>query len=271
MLSFALLGRATAIGTGTGNLLATINLVKLFAISLFFVLAIIVIPLRSALRDVGPRLAGGGTLYFMLIGLGFMLVEISLLQRFSVFLGHPIYSLSIVLFSLILATGLGSVLSDYLILERRRLFLAWALATAAYLLSLTAWMPPLLLLLDGSGLIVRALVAVLVILPAGLLMGFAFPTGMRLVSAVDRTPTPWLWGINGACGVLASSMAVASSIAYGIGTTLTIGALCYILLIPAGLIIGFRRGERGPTSDPDTRRTAFRSANGRPWASVTSA
>jgi hypothetical protein len=70
-------------------------------------------------------------------------------------------------------------------------------------------------------------------------MGYGFPTGMRLISAVDRTPTPWFWGINGAAGVLASILAVACSIAFGISTTLLIGALCYLLLIPAACTIGF--------------------------------
>jgi hypothetical protein len=64
------------------------------------------------------------------------------------------------------------------------------------------------------------------------LMGFGFPTGMRLVSTIDRTPTPWFWGISGAAGVLASAGAVATSIAFGISTTLTMGAICYFLLLP---------------------------------------
>ena len=68
-------------------------------------------------------------------------------------------------------------------------------------------------------------------------MGFGFPTGMRLVSAVDRQPTPWFWGINEAAGVLASVLAVAMSIARGISATLTVGAVCYLLLIPTALLL----------------------------------
>ena len=60
---------------------------------------------------------------------------------------------------------------------------------------------------------------------------------MRSVSAVDRRPTPWLWGINGAAGVLASVLAVAISIAYGISATLTVGGVCYLLLIPTVLLL----------------------------------
>ena len=226
-------------GVGRGNRLATVTLAALFLIALTLVISIIVVPLRPALKDVGKRLAFGGTAYFMLIGIGFMLIEIGLLQRFSVFLGHPIYSLSIVLSSLILSTGLGSLASDYLRLENKRMFALWAIATGGYVLSQVFWVPSLLLSLDSGSLWLRGLISVAIILPAGALMGFGFPTGMRFISAIDRKPTPWFWGINGASGVLASSIAVACSITYGIGVTLAVGAVCYLLLIPAAWVIGF--------------------------------
>ncbi len=232
------------LGVLSGNLQATATLAMLFLIALGLVLAAIVIPLRHALKDVGPRLAAGGTIYFMLIGIGFMFIEIGLLQRFSVFLGHPSYSLSVVLFSLILSTGIGSIVSDHIGVEQRGRFALWALMTGGYILSQVYWVPSMLLLLDSSGLVVRGLVAIAVIMPAGFLMGYGFPTGMRFIAEVDRRPTPWFWGINGASGVLASAAAVGCSIAYGIGTTLTLGAICYFLLVPAALVIGSAQARR---------------------------
>jgi hypothetical protein len=77
-------------------------------------------------------------------------------------------------------------------------------------------------------------------------MGFGFPTGMRLVSAISTGPTPWFWGINGAAGVLAASVAVATSVAFSIDTTLRIGAACYLLVgAPAVLLMsaGARSGH----------------------------
>jgi hypothetical protein len=69
-------------------------------------------------------------------------------------------------------------------------------------------------------------------------MGFGFPTGMRLVSAINTGPTPWFWGINGAAGVLAASVAIVTSIAFSIDTTLRIGAVCYLLIaVPAVLLV----------------------------------
>lgn len=236
MLAIAMSNMAA--GIRTGNLLATYTLGILFLISAGLVLTTIVLPLRPAVKDVGRRLAVGGTAYFFLIGVGFMCVEIGLLQRMTVFLGHPVYSLSIVLFSLILATGLGSMISERRPLETRTQLIFWSVLTAGYLVSLPFWLPGLLLAFDSVSLGLRALLCVLVIAPAGLLMGYGFPTGMRLISAVDRTPTPWFWGINGAAGVLASIAAVVCSIGLGIGWTLAIGALCYALLSPAALVIG---------------------------------
>jgi hypothetical protein len=124
----------------------------------------------------------GGTVYFGLIGVGFMMVEIALLQRMSVFLGHPVYALSVVLFSLILWTGFGSMASERARLAGAGKLVAWSVASSAYLFMLPFWLPPLLVDLDGANLFVRAGFCVLVLAPAGFLMGFGFPTGMRLVS-----------------------------------------------------------------------------------------
>lgn len=218
-------------GVRYGNLIATATLIVLFVVSMVLVLLTIVMPLRGGIRNAGRKLVVGGTLYFLLIGIGFMVVEIGLLQRMSVFLGHPA-SLSVVLFTVILSNGVGSFLSDIFVLDRGWKFATWSLMTGGYLIALPYWLPDVLLAYGSNSLSLRAILCVATIAPAGLLMGFGFPTGMRLVSTIDRTPTPWFWGISGAAGVLASVVAVATSIAFGISTTLIMGAICYFLLLP---------------------------------------
>ena len=232
-------------GVAEGNLRATLTLVTLIGLSLLLIVGAIVVPLRPAVADVGGRLVCGGTAYFFLIGAGFMFFEIALLQRMSVFLGHPIYSLSIVLFSMILSTGLGSLLSDRFALGEMSRLAIWSLATASYLFSLNLWLPGMLAGFEGAPLLARGGLVVAVIAPAGLLLGFGFPIGMRLVSAVDPKPTPWFWGVNGAAGVLASSLAVLCSMTYGIGASVLFAGACYLLLIPAAWVV--RGAERGET------------------------
>jgi len=224
-------------GVVNGNLYAVLTLLILFVISLVFVLCTIVVPLRPAIAEAGRKLVWSGTAYFVLIGIGFMMIEIGLLQRLSVFLGHPVYSLSIVLFSMILFTGIGSMISEYFTLKKPLWIVVWSVTTGLYLMSLTFWLPDTLLSFDSASLLVRAAICTALIAPAGLLMGYGFPTGMRLVSAANDRQKPWFWGINGASGVLASAFAIACSIAYGIDTTIMLGALCYLMLIPAALIL----------------------------------
>ena len=75
-------------------------------------------------------------------------------------------------------------------------------------------------------------------------MGFGFPFGMKLVMSRDARPTPWFWGINGAAGVLASGVAVACSIVFSIDTTLRIGGVCYLILMPIAILLTASPGRR---------------------------
>jgi hypothetical protein len=224
-------------GVWWGNLIATSVLVLVLLISIVAVIATILVPLRSAARECSWRLAVAGSLYFSLIGLGFMLGEIALLQYFSIYLGHPIYSLGVCLFSLILASGLGSFASDRLILNTRSKMLAWGSMVVACLVIMQWVLPSIFQATTNRERLVRIGISLAAIMPLGFLLGFAFPAGMRLVSAIDVQPTPWFWGINGAAGVLASVLGVIFSMSFGINVTMLISAACYLLVIPTGLAL----------------------------------
>jgi hypothetical protein len=238
------------IGVVRGNLLATAALAVIFVISLAAVALTVLLPLRRAVRAASQSLVSAGTAYFGLIGLGFMFAEISLVQHFSVYLGHPIYSLSVCLFSLILAAGLGSLASDRFPVSAPRSFLIWALLIAGYLLCTQLGLANVFAATAELPLASRIAVALAVLLPLGFLLGFGFPTGVALVAAVDRAPMPWFWGINGATGVLASVVAVMVGIAWGIDKTLMLSGLCYLLLIPAALVLARLRAEQPVASEP---------------------
>jgi hypothetical protein len=226
-----------ASGVVSGNLAATLTLMFIVVLSAVLVLLIIVLPALPTVRHVSGRLIRAGTAYFLLIGLGFMFVEIGLIQRLSIFLGHPVYGLAVGLFGLILSTGLGSLLSDVVPLTNARRLVAWCGLIALYLGSLPFWLSRVVLAFEAQTIGGRAIVAIAMIAPAGLLMGFGFPTGMRLVNRIDQRPTPWFWAINGAAGVLAASIAVMVSIAFSISASIWTGAACYLLLAVAGVAL----------------------------------
>ena len=233
-------------GVFLGNLTVFAFLLLILFISIVAVVLTILVPLRSAARQCSLSLAVMGSLYFSLIGIGFMLAEISLLQYFSVYLGHPIYSLGVCLFSLILSTGLGSMASDWLNLNSKTKLLVWGTLAAAYLAAMALTLPSVFHATTDRERLVRIGVSVVAIMPLGFLLGFAFPTGMRLVNAIDSQPTPWFWGINGATGVLASVLGVILSLTFGINVTMTIAAACYLLVIPTSFALLAMRPRSAP-------------------------
>ena len=238
----------TRSGVVEGNLQASIALAIILVISVAAVIGTVLVPLRGAIRSRSVPLIAVGSAYFSLIGMGFMLAEIALLQYFSVYLGHPTYSLAVCLFSLILATGLGSLASDRFAIASPRAIAIWGVVTVGYLLGLQEWLGGVFQATTGRELSFRILVSLGFILPLGFLLGFAFPTGMKLVEAVDPEPTPWFWGINGAAGVLASVLAVMLSMAFGIRTTLLAAAACYAGLVPAALSLIALSGRAVPSA-----------------------
>jgi hypothetical protein len=219
-------------GVVYGNLRASIALVLILAIVFIAVVCTIVLPLRMVAISAPRRLITIGTIYFSLIGGGFMFAEISLLQFFGVFLGHPIYAMSVCLFSLILSSGMGSLASGGFPLNSGSRIALWGGTIGGYLLLAQWGLPYLFGATAAQPLPARIIISLAVVMPVGFLMGFAFPTGMSLVEKVDTEPTPWFWGINGATSVLTSVIAVMVSMAFGINVTMLMAGLCYLALIP---------------------------------------
>lgn len=129
-------------------------------------------------------------LYFAAIGLAFMLVEIGQLERFILFLGHPIYGLSVVFFVLLCASSLGSSCASRL---------GWWIWMLPVLLGLLIWLWPWVTVqFAAASTSLRIGISVLLLSPLGFFMGMVFPIGMEQACARQSSPTPWYWGINGA-------------------------------------------------------------------------
>ena len=162
-------------------------------------------------------------LYFGFLGMGFLFVEIPLIQRFILYLGHPSFALSTILFTILLLSGIVSRISHYI-----PLLLAIS-SLVIILLFQPVVLPFVFETTLGFPIIARIIVTVLLLAPVGFLMGIPFPSGIKNVSEIDKSPvlTPWFWAINGSTSVIASILAALLALSFGFTWVFRFGALFY--------------------------------------------
>jgi spermidine synthase len=173
-------------------------------------------PLRFVGAAERPAAPWRATVFFAAIAAGYMAVEIALLQKFGVFLGHPNYALSVVLAALLLATGVGALASRRVVGALTRL--RFAAYTLAFLLLATyAAVFPLLPRWVGLPFAARATLTAALIAPVGVLLGVFMPWGLDRLKETSPALAPWAWGINGIFSVLAPVLSVAFAMTWGSG------------------------------------------------------
>jgi hypothetical protein len=216
-------GRSMLFGNGLSALLT------LMGISAALVVVFVVAPLAIASGSL-PRGWFGWLAYFGALGAGFMLIEVSVLQRFVLLLGHPVYSLTVTLFSLLLGTGAGAALS------RRVSDAALGRWAAAALLIIAAvgvlvivLVTPLITWAIPFSRTTRIAIAVGVLVPIGLLLGIPMPTGLRLLRVRAPEMVTWAWGINGALSVVGATLAIFIAMNWGFHATLLAASTTYLL------------------------------------------
>ncbi len=226
-------------GTIEGNLLATRTLGLTVFASLVLALASIGVPLAYRARPMGrvPSSLVAGFAYFLLIGVGFMFVEIALLERLSLVLGQPIFSLIVVLSTLVGSAGLGSLVSDRLPFARAPYCFVYPLLIAVVLSVFAIAWPSIARHVIAETTLVRIASAASITAVIGAPLGLAFPVGMRLFATSHGAETPWLWGLNGVGSVVASSVSVLVALSWGLGALVVAAAGCYVLLlVPIGVL-----------------------------------
>jgi len=202
----------------------------LLAITIVVALLAMILPLYRFERE-GLRVRGAWSLlgFFSSLGVGFMFVELGLTQRLNVYLGHPMYSLSVVLAGLLLSTGIGSFLSDRSGLATARALtvgmLGTALAVVAWLFAMNRLIPATL----AQPQPVRLAITLGSIVPVGLLMGIPFATGVRALHGPQSPFIPWVWGINGLTSVMASVLAIILAMRVGFQVVVLLGSGSYVL------------------------------------------
>lgn len=168
------------------------------------------------------------SIYFTAIGLAFMFIEMSQLTRLSSFLGHPIYSLSIVLFSFLLSSGLGSCFLGRT--DNKRTVLIYSVLFIFICMMSTIFTIPALDYFSRYPVHLRMIVAICVVFPLGFFMGSFLPQGMRLLGQRNG-PVALFWGLNGATSVLGSILAMIFQITWGLNLTFSLGMMLYIVAI----------------------------------------
>jgi len=172
-------------------------------------------------KDQGARRYWGSIAYFASLGLGFITVELALLQNMTLLLGHPIFTLSILLFTLLAAGGLGSYCSGRFRMGRVCLAVAALGVVYAFVLPLVV---PALLALE---LPARIVIAVLLVAPLGFAMGMPFPSGLRKTGQGLPEP-PFYWGLNGILSVVGSLGTMVLAVTFGFQVAMLAGCACYV-------------------------------------------
>jgi spermidine synthase len=211
-------------------------------LSLQAVLIFLILPL--ALRRGRSRERVLPLMYFVAVGLGYILIEIAFIQRFVLFLGHPTYALTVVIFLMLLSSGAGSFLSRVWLGGTGKVTAPLAVIVTiaiAYVFLL----PVLLSSLVGLAFLVKLTISALLLVPLGLAMGMPFPMGLRALASTWATPArgnsvEWAWAMNAASSVLGSVLAMVIAIRFGLGVTLACGAIAYA---SAAVISGALRPE----------------------------
>jgi spermidine synthase len=170
-------------------------------------------------------------LYFLLLGAGYILVQVALIQRFVLLLGHPAYALTVIVFSMLVASGAGSFFSaQWIAGDDTRL--ARVLGGIALLVTGLAFgAGPLVRAAATWPLPVKMLLTAISIAPAGFLMGMPFPSGLRRLERWHSASVRWAWSLNAAASVLGSAGAIVLAIYFGLQATLLAGGSLYLIAI----------------------------------------
>jgi SAM-dependent methyltransferase len=179
------------------------------------------------------RRANGFLWYFIFIGAGYVVVQVALIQKFVLFLGHPTQALTVIMFSMLVSSGLGSLLSRRLAGSSQRNLRGALAAVALLVAALAVLVPPLASGAAGWPLWLKIPMTVILIAPAAFVMGMAFPAGLGRLAERRPGAIRWAWSLNAAASVLGSAAAVFLAIHLGLRETLLIGGVLYLCaLVP---------------------------------------
>ncbi|MDQ3961758.1 MAG: hypothetical protein M3230_04680, partial [Thermoproteota archaeon] len=169
--------------------------------------------------------------YFAALGVGFILIELALLQKLILLMGNPTMTFALLLFTLLMSSGAGSLLSSRIAKNNMKnlVFVIGGIAGLGILYVL--FLTPIIYSTIAQPFEVKAAVSIAILAPIGFLMGMPLPTGMRLLKVHRPDYIPWMWAVNGAFSVLGAVLAIALGILYGSSLAMVLGILIYLIAL----------------------------------------
>ncbi len=206
-------------------------LLPVLFIQVLVVSAVLILLPLMALKNKGPALAEQNIFrvlsYFAFLGLGYLFVEIAFIQKMVLCLENPSYAASTVIASVLIGSGMGSLLSRrfFNVLKSPRVLLVLAGLAVLYGFLLTG----IIAAMSHHPLTLKILLSIVIIMPAGILMGIPFPLGIAALGTASPRLIPWAWAVNGCFSVLAPILAIMLALSAGFHMVLLAGAMMYLL------------------------------------------
>ena len=175
-------------------------------------------------------------LYFVCLGIGYIFVQMALIQKFMLLLGQPTRALTVIVFSMLVASGVGSYVSGRYVASSMGRLQAVLCAVALLIVQLSFVVTPIVQVAAAWPMFGRIALAITLIVPPAFFMGMPFPSGLRLLERWHAPSLRWAWSLNAAASVMGSVGSVVLAIYLGLQTTLWIGAAMYLLALVVLLV-----------------------------------
>ncbi|MGD9971918.1 MAG: hypothetical protein AB7S77_02535 [Desulfatirhabdiaceae bacterium] len=196
-------------------------------------LAAVLLMIIPLLTKTGPSLGRSRIFfYFSGIGIGYIFVEMAMIQRFGLYFGNPLHAVAAVISLMLMASGMGSYFSAGLTSSRIRSTVVLA-GIILLLLFDSAFLTPLLLKTIGFSASGKFVIAFLILFPVGFLMGIPFPAGIAMLREISQGDIPWAWGINGCFSVISTALATIIAVEAGFTAVMVCAALAYTWTLAA--------------------------------------
>ncbi|MBI5403249.1 MAG: hypothetical protein HY959_07590 [Ignavibacteriae bacterium] len=208
---------------------AEVTLLTLLFQILFVSLLLLIVPFVFMKKETENRFEKKYLVYFALLGLGYIMLQVSMIQKFTLFLGQPVYTMLTVISTMLVASGIGSRYSGKIDAKKdKNKITAVFIIIGVYAILLGLLSPLLFSALSGSGIFFRIIVSVVLIFPLGFFMGMPFPLGLSLIGDTESNYIPFAWAVNGFFSVIGTVITMILAMIIGFKFIFIITGILYL-------------------------------------------